>query len=284
MYVLKQIRRQLSFDSQRGMSLIEVILSASIISIVLFGILSVQLTQNRESRYLSEKLASLEVERLMIGVLTSGNVCKAELTDPAINSLAPYTLNLGDLNANNIEMTRIHSSSNPSSPILIEVGTPASSMNRNLVVSSINVKGFSNTGMPNEYIAEFQISFDSSKLIRPIKNISIRSKIITDTTGKIIDCNNSSSLTCIEVQDTHYTSCSGDENFCNLTARCPVGYKLTSCWNEEDGGSILHIDRAAGTPPQDSCMCIATPPILPGCVTPASCLCWSAIATCCRIL
>ena len=76
-----------------GQSLIQVIVSIGILSAMALTFASLIATQQKETKALTEKLASLDLEKLLITSLADGSICTGELSNPLINPLAPFTIN-----------------------------------------------------------------------------------------------------------------------------------------------------------------------------------------------
>ena len=134
----------------------------------------------REVRGLSETLAKLDVEKLLIASLADGAICTAELSNPALNPSAPYVLNTSSaatLTASSIILDRIHASGTPGAPLLLQTGAAPSAMSDSLKVASMTFGDFRSTGVANRYTAQLTVSFNGS-LIRAVRPIVLQ-KIIT---------------------------------------------------------------------------------------------------------
>jgi hypothetical protein len=171
-----------------GQTLISVLIGAAVMIVSMLAFMGMMSAQQKEIRAMSEKLAALDLERLMIAAFSDPAICTAELSNSALNASAPYVVNVGSLSNYVINLNSIHSNAAPASPVLISAGalvTPTSS----LKVSTIKVKNFtSNSGTGTNYLAEIEISFDPASLVRSIKPITLKVSITTDATQKITTC------------------------------------------------------------------------------------------------
>lgn len=175
-------------SNQSGQSIVQVLVGIAIASIAMAAITSMVIHQQKETRGLSEKLGSLETERVLSFALADGSLCTAELSNSALNPSAPYTVNTMDLSANHFSLNSIHTSAAVGSPNLISVGTKASPASPSLFVKTISVRNLAASGTTNQYLAELIVDFDETKLVRPLQPISIRLFILTDAANQITGC------------------------------------------------------------------------------------------------
>lgn len=167
--------------SRSGQSLIQTLVSMGITLIIIAGMASYMTSQSRETRALSEKLAALDVEKLLISSLADGQICSAELANPAIwtTGATPYTVNhtsAATLLAESKNLTSLHSGILNTSPALVQVGVPPSPMSTSLTVAGITINNFRETGV-DQYLVDIVISFTGT--VRPIKPIVLQKTIKT---------------------------------------------------------------------------------------------------------
>jgi prepilin-type N-terminal cleavage/methylation domain-containing protein len=221
--------------NKRGMSLPEVMVAVGIMSIVMMGVTSMLRTVQNEVKSLSEIVAKLEVEKFLISALADDQVCTSELTNPSLNSKAPYTFDAQDpttLGKQVLSLDRIHMTTAPGAPVLIENSTEASPMSKSLIVKSISVENFSNTGIADLFRAEIVVRFDSTKLVRATAPVRISRFIMTDSTSpasakKVLGCGSAKPPT-INFAKAHWTGKICDPGPCH----CPAGEVLlgTTGW------------------------------------------------------
>lgn len=174
-------------ERAEGQSLVQVMVAAGVLGVVILATTSMLTVQQKESRALTEKLAALDLEKLLLAALADGTVCTAELSNAAMNPSAPYTLSPTNPDFS-IALNSIHAAGVPASPVLVSVGAAASPMSPTLKVSGISIGNFTGAGPPNQYLAELQVSFDAAKLVRPIRPLTIRLGITADASDKITGC------------------------------------------------------------------------------------------------
>ena len=145
-------------------------------------------TQQKETKALTEKLASLDLEKLLITSLADGSICTGELSNPLINPLAPFTINATNpatLAASLIRLSSLHASTLVGAPILIKTGELASALSVSLKISSLTVQNFKSTGGTNQFLANLTVTFDNRFLVRPVKPLVFTSNIATDPLSPI---------------------------------------------------------------------------------------------------
>ncbi|MEY4615543.1 MAG: hypothetical protein RJB66_503 [Pseudomonadota bacterium] len=179
------------FENQRGESLVSVLLAAAILTIIISGIISMQVNQQRETRYLSEKLAVLGLESILVPNLSSGSICVFELNNPS--KLTFNSTNTTTVAAAKILVSAIHAAPSSLAPIIAKSNDikPISPETPSVFVKQIYLTDFVGSG--STYTANWKISFDSNKLVRALSPISIPVVLKVDnanpTSTKITGCN-----------------------------------------------------------------------------------------------
>ncbi|MCB9027002.1 MAG: hypothetical protein H6625_11830, partial [Bdellovibrionaceae bacterium] len=180
------MKKMRSIDKQ-GMGIIEVLVATGILAIIISAMTSFMASQLREINYLTQNLAKLDTEKLLIAALSDGAICSAELTNSTLNPSAPFTIDTSTdpiLASQTITLTSLHASSTPGSPILIQNGIPPSAITNNLLVDSIQFINFQRTGDPNRFLANLMISFDGN-LTRNLKPIFLKKIIDTNPASPV---------------------------------------------------------------------------------------------------
>ncbi len=170
-----------------GFSLIEVMIAIGILSIIIAGTTSYMTMQHREIKSLTEMLAKLDVEKFLIAALADGSVCSGELTNSALNPSAPYRINstsAATLADTSISLNEIYSGSLPTSPVLIRRGQPPSPMTNSLLIEDIRFGNLQATGVGNQYLAQFTISFNGN-LVRQLKPLILKKTITLNNADPI---------------------------------------------------------------------------------------------------
>lgn len=257
--------------SAKGFSLIEVLVSAVVMSFLIFVFASMIIQQRLELKAIQQKQESLELKNFLLQNFNLPTTCSWQMIGKVVD-LSGVTTN-ATTTAANVNLVQLYQGLNTSSAIIAQAGQLLPGTQTMLRVDQVRLQEFYATGNPNEYSAEIAIIFDASSLVRSFKPVQLKKIILVNPSDPIsaktiVSCANPALIVdCIDVN----VPCTGSPTGCNVTASCPIGYKLTGCWNEEDGGSIMQIVRNVGTPPQDQCLCVG-----------GGGNCWTAQATCCR--
>lgn len=221
--------------SSKGNTLIQVLVALAISLIIIVGIFSVIDSMRKETRSLEEKIAALNLESTLIRTLHNLNICSNILTTPSpwefdstrIGSSSPPILNL----------TSLPSTSNPSSPFLIEVGVNSSAFVQNLIVTSIQLQNVSGSG--NSYTGQIVVSFDDSRLVRSIKPLAFQINFSTDPTTpanskRVLGCQSISDEMAIGGLYQYYPQCGNHDGPCsnaNATWTCGTNPFSAACNN-----------------------------------------------------
>lgn len=257
----------MSKKKEHGFSLIQMIVAVGIFGILASLFASMQTQQANQIRGLMQKSEIVDIQNMLSRVLSNEQTCLCMLSHGSFDSQVTNGSQYLDVNT-------IRSSCSPSAENLIAENQPLMS---GIVPESIRLTELKPTGNPNEWMGYWSITWKQSSLATPAKASKIRQIFLIDPSTpagntKIESCVSPGHMSCREVSET----CATDPNGCDIVATCPMGYHLTSCWNEEDGGSMMRITRESGPNGEDQCHCIGS--------APSEGLCWVAKATCCQIL
>jgi Tfp pilus assembly protein PilV len=226
--------------SQAGTSLIQVLIALGIMGIVSVGFATMMVNQQRQATQLTEKLASLDVVRVVTSSLSDGSVCTFMLTNGGpivINPMAiapiPAFASLPSRGAVG------------STPVAVADGvTPASPMSTRLAVNSIQFKDLACATLPctptsNEFTANLQLDFNQAKLtisLAPLKFPVLIATVGPPGAQTIASCAGGRAPVRQVVKSTT-VSCGGSQAFCApvsapAVATCPPGFRLTGCGYE----------------------------------------------------
>lgn len=173
--------------AQRGQSIIEVLITMGIMGVVILGVVSMQTNQNRENRALTEKLAALDFQSLMIRTLSNGAVCAYKISTVASPTFdaalikpdsSPPPIDLG---------SSLPSDASPSAPAIAQVGTTVSSISNSLQVKSIQIANIKcpapcpDPTTSTHFVGDLQVSFNEGKLVRALRPAT--SKILIQASG-----------------------------------------------------------------------------------------------------
>jgi hypothetical protein len=70
--------------NEKGQGLLEVIIAIGIMGIMMLGFASMMSSQYRETGALEQKLAAMDLEKLLIASLADGTVCQYVLNNPTV--------------------------------------------------------------------------------------------------------------------------------------------------------------------------------------------------------
>lgn len=185
-------------SSQRGQSLVMTLVSVGITGILVLVMASMFDHQRAEIRSLSEKLGANDLGKAVIAALADGTVCRYVLNNPV-----PLTFNSTAVTPTNPQVidirTPLYASINPGPPpspgaelVKANPSTFASAFSNTLWVNSIRLSIHAGSGAT--YLANWQIGFDQTKLVRAIQPISVLTTLTVDNTNptaaRIVDCQN----------------------------------------------------------------------------------------------
>lgn len=175
----------------RGFSLVEMLLAIGISAVVMGAMITLQLQQLREANHLSDKLATLDLEKTLVTELSDGSTCQYILNNPT-----QLTFNSTALSPSSPQYMAptlpIYSKvvAGVPGPVLAQVGSPVSGPSDSLKVASIRLKILSGVG--NIFKANWEISFSNVSGIRAIKPITVSTVLIADvsipTAAKVLSC------------------------------------------------------------------------------------------------
>ena len=177
-------------SKQKGFSLVEMLVVTAIIGVLAAAFARLMGNQLAAERGLTEKLATLDLGRLLINNLADGTVCTGVLSDSTVNPKAPYKVNTAFPATTKIKLNSLPATSSGGAPTIAQVGQQASSLSTKILVNSIDFKNFVPAG-PNAYIAELDIGFTAGTIA--MKPLTMKMVIATDNKGVIQNCGSSTS-------------------------------------------------------------------------------------------
>ncbi|MBL7544034.1 MAG: hypothetical protein JNL11_09465 [Bdellovibrionaceae bacterium] len=157
----------------------------------MFAVGVMLINQQKEVQSLSESLARLEVEKLLIGVLADGKVCTKLLASKTFSS---NTLNWQP----SLALTGLPANELSGASNILSVNSLASSLSSSLKIDTIDfVDILNNNATPasNSWRASLVVSFTGS--VRALKPIKIQTILMTDSdpvTKTVINCSSVANL------------------------------------------------------------------------------------------
>jgi hypothetical protein len=143
---------------------------------------------NRETRSLTQKLAILESNAQLAGILFDNSVCDFEFKNagswrpgPGFESFDASMI--GTTNEPVIKLDEILVSASAAAPVFIKVGSPLSSQESSVVVNAIEVSGLSGSPGDTVFPAKLTIKLDQSRLIRTMRDIQLNIILLTSGAG-----------------------------------------------------------------------------------------------------
>lgn len=164
--------------SERGQMLVQVLVASAIGGVVMASLASMLNAQNRSASAITQKLGANDLQQLMMTAINSGGACETIVS--RLGGAATFAASqVGSPTPPTIPLNSIPISSAPGAPPLVSVGDQPSPMSKALVVSGINlvIKGGSGT----QFRGEIQVEFDHSKLINPLRPVTV--SVLLQTSG-----------------------------------------------------------------------------------------------------
>lgn len=223
-------------NGERGQSLVQVLISAGIMSVLLAAFATMNVNQSREAAALAQKMGATDLQNAMATALANGQVCNYILNNPA-----PLTFNSNNVVAGKTEIITpkpqaIYASVKPMGPIIAEVGKAVSPYAPATKIQSIQleISGAPASPPPNGPGAIFKgnwvAKMDQTTLVRVIPDPAVGVQLTVDTTkpgaAKITAC---------------------EETGNNCWVKDANGLYTTNCGNVGIGttkpGAKLHVDQ-----------------------------------------
>jgi hypothetical protein len=243
--------------SQLGQMLIEVLIASAIMGVLMLGTSTILISFQKETLSLQQKVASMELEKILVAALNDGSVCQYILNNPSVqtfDSSAAFPQIIDPTTAGDPAFT-IYASVTPNgaNPAILgstiaSVGQPASSMTNTLMISSIKLEVVSGAG--STYLGNWTIEFDKTKVIRAIHPVIVPTLLTVDATvataTKVTGCQNFTTCipgdvqACLVAKGTGAQTClaGGTWSACNVTA-CDAGYALSNGVCLQAGGYTI---------------------------------------------
>ena len=167
--------------NQSGMTLVEVLVAIGIMSIFVAVMTQMQVNQMKEMKALNEKLAVLDFEKLLIGSLADGSTCLHVLNTPT-----PTTFNSTALP----DTPQVITPTNPlyarvvngvPGPVVARVGDQVAADLNSVIIRSIQLRIVAGSG--SSFTGQWEIDFDQSRMVRPLKAIQISTALTADITN-----------------------------------------------------------------------------------------------------
>ena len=233
--------------NQRGMGLVQVLVSVAIMSVVLTGVAIMMTTQMQETKAMTEKLAALDLQKSLINTFAKADVCafnivgRAAPFNAAANPIAP--INLGNV---------LYAGTNANTPIVAQVNTLASPVSPAVLVQEIRLNNIVCETAPcgpssTTFLADVEVVLNPALMVRSVTPPKTRVTLQTTGAGAmktISACFGEGASagmrqdTCLEIGDANAgPHC--EYNICS----CPVGYYMVGAQagvRSYYGGQYVH--------------------------------------------
>lgn len=170
---------------QSGFSIVEILVSLGLMGIAMAAMITMISNQNSAIKQMESKLAILDLERYMITSLSGSAVCTFALTYPT-----PQKFNSEIASSSIPSISKIYSSANASSPLIVSVGSAVSPA---VTIQSISVKEINSLGNADEFQGYLEIAFHNSSgmAFKPLRFlINLKTNSTSPANGKeVVSCN-----------------------------------------------------------------------------------------------
>ncbi len=156
--------------NKKGQSLVQTLISVGIIAVLATVMASLISNMMKESKYLSQKLESLDVEKLLISVLADGSVCTS------VVSSGDYRINSNSLNGQTIPLPNIPSSAAAGAQPVVG---PNMNFEHGMTVDALRFANITAAG-GNQFLADIEVTWQQANLARGIKPVRIRQILTPD--------------------------------------------------------------------------------------------------------
>lgn len=146
------------YHSSKGMSLIEVLIALSLLSIASLAIISLIQNYNRSVLSIEEKLAILDLEKTLVNLSIGKNICEKKF----LENPATYTYPLANFPIPTVAIDALYLLTSDTIPIAEKNSTIQSK--NNVIVESIEFENISGSG--DSYFADLIIKFKGTVISR----------------------------------------------------------------------------------------------------------------------
>lgn len=156
--------------NSRGQTLIQVMIAGAIAGIIIMTMVTAQTAMTRQAAQMSEKMASLDLQRTITMTLASPGACNLMLTDSPPAAFNPTSINAKTVPA--MKFTKVPLSGTAGSPSVVAVSgtTPASPMSNTVFVKNIEIKDLACVPGPcsatsHAFSGNLTVELDQSRLV-----------------------------------------------------------------------------------------------------------------------
>lgn len=183
-----------SRSGTKGQALVHLLVGIAIVSIFVQAITAMVYNAHQESRSIAEKLAALDLEKVLESALGDGSVCRYVLNNPnplTFNSQSlPQTITLPSPGGGTKPALYAAIAGSTPGPVIARVDDPVSPLAPSVRVSSIQMQ--ITQGSQGIYFGNWLVNFDSTGLLRGIRPATVAVRLTVDETdptqARVTDC------------------------------------------------------------------------------------------------
>lgn len=198
--------------NQNGQSLVQVLVASAIMGVLLLAITSLMDNQRRLLTQVTQKMAAVDMQRVLTHTLSDPDVCTYMINNPVQAAFDPMTV--GSSSPPQFSFTQIPSKGVAGSPLVASVSTTvtASPLSESLFVNAIRIADLKCVPEPctptsNKFSANIHVGFDNQRLVIALSNL--RFPIALSSTGPA----NSQTLTTCSLSASGGSSIGGVARF-----------------------------------------------------------------------
>lgn len=226
--------------SEKGFALIQVLVAAGVLGIVMMGVTSMMAAQYREMNALQQKLATMDLEKLLIASLADGKVCKYVLNNPKKTFDSTKLPQKVALAATTPLYTHMNPDNTPGA-VVAKVGSPVSAISNAIRIQSIELE--ITEGSNGNYKGQWKLNLDSTGGIRSLKPVTVSTTLSVDDvtapeSASFTGCQGAnSSLSGYEIRTGNF-ACNAWQTFCCPGTKRLLSGACTSDWGYCNGSYI----------------------------------------------
>jgi prepilin-type N-terminal cleavage/methylation domain-containing protein len=162
--------------SNKGFSLIEITVALGILSVTVLAFATMMTNQSRQTKALSEKMATLDLTNALIRTVANSAACDFMLTNPAVLTFDSTLIGSGTPPV--INLNTVYPTASATGTPVAQVNTAASPLSASAVVTTIVINEI--TGADDSFGARLTVNFDETQLTHVLRPVSVGLSFLTD--------------------------------------------------------------------------------------------------------
>lgn len=226
-----------------GQALVQTLVTIAVTSAILMVFLMMSDNQRRSSRQLQEKLAVMDLQRVLTNSLADGSVCTYLVSAAGLPTFNPTKFNVPGEGLVDLPSIPSRAVADALPAVVADGQTPVSPISASVVSSSIRIDDLTCSPAPcspstSRYTANITINFDQRRTIVPLKPLKFPISLASSGGAgaqTISSCQGQAVLDTL-VRLSAVESCGGDPTNwgcpfypVQATVTCPSGYQVTGC-------------------------------------------------------